>query len=486
MLRSAPAPRRAPWPLAAAALLAAAGLAACAGRAAPPPPNLVLIVVDTLRADHVGAYGAARRTTLALDRLARESVVFERARTLAPCTFPSVDALLTSRHPARFGAHAPGDLGIPAELPVLPALLRRRGYRTAAVSASPVVRARPGEINRRGGFGRGFDLFLDDCTWRDGRCVTRGARTALALLPEPFFLYLHYLDPHDPYRPPPGAATRRFAGSWSGRAEVAAGDPRPAAARLYAGGATPAPGAAARRRAGLDAGELAHLVDLYDDEVVFADRQLADLLAALEARGVRDRAVVVVLSDHGESFLEHGHLRHCRSLYEEEVRVPLIVHLPAGRAARIATPVTLLDVAPTLLELAGIDPRALPLEGHSLLRRLRDPAAAEGAGSTLRARRPGRPDGAAGEPPPEVASAGAWWSLRQGRWKLLVDRGGGGAVRLYDLAADPGERRDLAPARPALVRRLTGKLDRALVDLAPAGAPAAPALDELRALGYLD
>ncbi|HEX2252606.1 MAG TPA: sulfatase-like hydrolase/transferase, partial [Thermoanaerobaculia bacterium] len=219
------------------AALFAAALAACEGarESAPPeprPPNLVLVVVDALRADHLGAYGGTGAATPHLDRFAAGAALFEQARTLAPCTFPSVNALLTGRHPVRFLDQPFGHLGIPAPVATLPEALRRAGYRTAAVSASPVVRASPSAINRAGGFGRGFDLFLEGCTWQDGRCVTRRAADLLALLPEPFFLYVHYLDPHDPYASPmaPEPAASGLP-PW-----VLAGDPLPAARRLYGGG----------------------------------------------------------------------------------------------------------------------------------------------------------------------------------------------------------------------------------------------------------
>lgn len=439
-------------------LLAAVATAACAGGGpAPGPPDLVLVVVDTLRADRLGVEGHPRPTSPVLDRLAGESVVFGQARAVAPCTFPSVNALLTSR-PAWEMVHQPfGHLGIPRGVPTLAAELRRAGYRTAAVSASPVVRRRPSAVNRAGAFDAGFDLFLDGCLWRDGRCLVERTEDLLRLLPSPFFLYLHLLDPHDPYAVPADAVTPRFAAAWTGDPALAAGDPRPAAERLYAGG-----------DAGLSAAALAHLSDRYDEEVAYADARLGDLLALLTRRGSLDSGWLVVTSDHGESFLEHGHLRHCRSLYDEELRVPLLVRPPGGTAERRAErPVSLLDVAPTLLSAAGVEPRRMRPAGRDLL----------GGGH------PG---------PPAVAMAAARRALVVDELKLVHDLESGTNL-LYDLAADPGERHELAERRPEDVNRLLGLLDRRLRTVEGEGLEAGAerlrrsgeAERRLRALGYL-
>ncbi|HEX2251667.1 MAG TPA: sulfatase-like hydrolase/transferase, partial [Thermoanaerobaculia bacterium] len=220
------------------------------------------------------------------------------------------------------------------------------------------------------------------------------------------------------------------------------------------------------QRAGLTPEGLGVLQRRYAQEVAFADGEVGRLLALLDRGSLAGRTAVAVTADHGESFLEHGHLRHCRSLHEEEVRVPLMLRLPAGAAGRggrrIAAPVTLLDVAPTLLELAGAAPRSLRgVEGSSLLGRL-DPA-----------HRPATRPAA----PPVVAVAGTWSAVVAGRHKLLRDAAGG-ETRLYDLAADPAELHDLAAERP----QLTERLERRLQPTSPA---AAAHLQRLQALGYL-
>lgn len=432
-------------------------VSACTGGpTAPPPPDLTLVVVDTLRADRLGFDGYARPTSPVLDHLAVESLVFEQARAVAPCTFPSVNALLTSQPAWEFLDQPFGHMGIPRGVPTLASELRRAGYRTAAVSTSPVVRQRPSAVNRAGGFETGFDLFLDGCQWRDGSCAVARVEELLRLLPSPFFLYVHLLDPHDPYAAPAGAATPRFAGPAPADPALAAGDPRSADARLQATG-----------DAGLDPAALSWLSDRYDEEVAFADARVGDLLALLARRSALDSGWLVVTADHGESFLEHGYLRHCRSLYDEELRVPLLVRPPGGIPAhRVERPVSLLDVAPTLLAAAGVRPRRLRAAGRDLL--------------------------TAGTGPPAVALATTRRALVIGDRKLHHDLASG-ASRLYDLGADPRERHDLARERSAEVERLLGLLDRRLRAVEGQGLRTGPARDRrdaeserrLRALGYL-
>lgn len=437
---------------------ACAPLADAPGSSSQQPPNIVLAVVDTLRADHLGAYGHPRPTSPAFDRLAADSVLFTQARAQAPCTFPSANSLLTSRPPWAFSGRPEGRLGIPPSIPTVASRLRRAGYRTAAVSASPVVRDSPSDLNREGGFGAGFDLFLEDCLWQDGSCVQRRVEGLLDLVAEPFFLYLHYLDPHDPYRAPPQA--RSFADPAPPDADpaVANGDPLPAARRLYAEG-----------DAGLSPTELSHLRDRYDEEVSWADHQLGALDALLERRGLRERTLLVITADHGESFLEHGHLRHCRSLYDEELRVPLLVRPPQvgapgpsdghHAAHRVHHPVALLDLTPTLLDYAaGVENRNRSARegkagggwaGQSLRKWIEAPPKETEvlATNTLRAA--------------TTASAGTRRALVVDRWKLIHDLDGGASL-LYDVAADPRETHDLAPAEPETLSRLLALLDRRL------------------------
>ncbi|HEX9668929.1 MAG TPA: sulfatase [Thermoanaerobaculia bacterium] len=445
--------RRAPRALAAALVLAA-----CAGGGEPRPQNVVLVLVDTLRADHLGAYGYPRPTSPALDAFARQAVVFTDARSQAGCTFPSVNSLLTSQLPERFLGQPDGAIGIPGGIPALPELLRARGWTTAAVSASAVVRRRPSEHNPRGGFGRGFDLFLEDCPWRSAACVNRQALPLLRSLPRPFFLYLHYLDPHAPYRPPQGHV-RRFARGWSDKRFIRRGNPNPIGRALYQGAPDPGVTAADRRL----------LLDLYDEEIAFWDGEFGRLLAGLERAGLDAETIVVVASDHGEEFLEHGHVKHCRTVFDSSIRVPLVVRAPGFAPARVAAGAQNLDVLPTLLDLLGV-----PAEGHAFAGRSLRPALAAGRQAHAR----------------QVSAQGVLHAVVGPRHKLIADLASG-RQWLYDLAADPGETRD----RLAAERRAAAPLRAALRDWlarSAGGDPAAllagarEAEERLRAVGYIE
>ncbi|HEX5759478.1 MAG TPA: sulfatase [Thermoanaerobaculia bacterium] len=445
-------PRRALAALAASVL----GIAGCAG--APRPLNVVLVLVDTLRADHLGLYGYARPTSPALDAFAEDAAVFTDARSQAGCTFPSVNSLLTSQLPERFLGQPDDAIGIPEGMATLPELLRARGWTTAAVSASSVVRRRPSEHNPRGGFGRGFDLFLEACEWKAAGCVNRQALPLLRSLRRPFFLYLHYLDPHAPYRPP-RAHPRRFAHGWSDKRFIRRGDPNPIGRALYRGAPDP----------GISAADLRLLIDHYDEEIAYWDGELARLLETLAAAGLDDDTIVVVASDHGEEFLEHGHIKHCRTVFDSSIRVPLLLRAPGVAPARIAVGAQNLDVLPTLLDLLG-----LPAAGHTFAGRSLRPALE--SGDRLHRR--------------QVSAQGAFHAVVGPRHKLIVDLAGGGAW-LYDLAADPGETRD----RLAVERRAAAPLRAALGEWLAAGpdggtagllARSREAEERLRAVGYID
>ncbi len=217
------------------------GRPATGSRAAAGPPNILLLVVDTLRADHLSSYGYARQTSPVIDALAARGVRFDHHRAQAPCTFPSMNSLLTSQPVETFFGQPQGDMSIPANVATLPELLHTAGYVTAAFSASPIVRKNPTHFNHTGGFERGFDLFDDDCLWKDARCVNERALAALARhkTGEPVFLFLHYIDPHGPYQAPGKVqGRRRFARPGSGRGfepQVRSGEPHAAAARIDRG-----------------------------------------------------------------------------------------------------------------------------------------------------------------------------------------------------------------------------------------------------------
>jgi arylsulfatase A-like enzyme len=286
------------------------------------------------------------------------------------------------------------------------------------------------------------------------------------MLPElepPFLLYLHYLDPHAPYRPPagwkrrftaePGASGQRKLPRW-----LRDGEASRLAAWLYRGA----------RRPPHDEADLRHLVDLYDEEIAHFDARLGELLAGLTAAGHAESTIVVVTSDHGEELLDHGHLGHCRALaWDTVLRVPLVVRWPGGpRGVTRRAPVSTLDLFPTLLDLAGL-PVPPGLSGRSLRPTL----------ETDRAVRRHR-----------FAAQGPTRVVADGRFKLVHDLATG-ASALYDLAADPAERRDVAALHPALVAEWRAAVLRAVArEHADAGAAVREAADveaQLEAVGYL-
>jgi arylsulfatase A-like enzyme len=298
--------------------------------AKPARPNVLLISLDTLRADHLGCYGYRKPYTPNLDRFAASGVRFTNCRCQTPWTLPSHMALFTSLLPTDNGVDGINKV-LPSDVPTLAQLLRQEGYRTAAL-------VNDGQMKRHWGFARGFQ------SWREfpvdtpaGSCPNITAQAITWLQdnagPSPFFLFLHYYDPHAPYDAP-GPYRRKTGATLTG----------PETRKLCEQYRTPA---ANLREPAL----LADLIAAYDAEIAWLDDELGKLLAA-----VPENTLVVIFSDHGEAFEEHGWMMHGATLYEEEVHVPLIVRLPDGGPKRkvVDDPVMLLDVAPTILARCGV------------------------------------------------------------------------------------------------------------------------------------
>ena len=447
-------------------MLGALAIAAIACSPAKPP-SVVLISVDTLRADALGAYGGLAPTP-SFDRFAREGVLFEKAFAPAPATAPSHATLFTGQQVQRHGVLRNGE-SLPETAPTLAEAFRAHGYATAGFVSSFV-------LDPRFGWGQGFAHF--DATlprnsstmgkqkpypgafWAEQRfagfdrratLTTEAAIGWLAQAPEPFFLFVHYFDPHAPYAPPTQFGERS------------------AALRFPLEG---------RAVAGLAPAQLERLVQLYHGEVLYVDDALAALLDAV-ARRSHDEALVVVTGDHGEGLGQHGWMEHATQLYDEQIRVPLLVRwpgrVPGGR--RIATPVELADVAPTLLELAGVASPA-PRDGRSLAAAIRDgaelpPRPIFGIRSLL--------DEATGW------GRGVKLSVRTDRWKYIF--ASEAQAELFDLDADPRERHDLLAAQAARAAELRGLLEKHIAEL-PHVHDSAPLSDTtrraLQALGYLE
>jgi arylsulfatase A-like enzyme len=440
---------------------AAFSLASCGPGVSGRPRNLIVVLVDTLRADRLGVYGYERDTSPNVDAFARESVLFTSSRSQAACTYPSVNSILTSRSPNFFLGQPGQALGIPAGIPSIAEILRERGYRTVAVSGNPVVARTPNRKNPTGGFGRGFEVFHEECHWRPAACLNRVAREHLRKEGDdrPLFLYLQYIDPHDPYRPP-AHHRRRFARGGSDKRFVRRGDPTPIAETIYSG---------ARDR-GVTPADLRHLSDLYDEEIAYFDSELPALLAAIREAGLLEDSIVVFTSDHGEDFLEHGHIKHCRTVFDTSIRTPLILRIPGVEPRTIAAPVENLDIVPTLLDYAGIDAAGFSFEGRSL--------------------RPLIESRGEGPPRHQFASQAMFRSASDGRFKLIHDLRAG-RFWLYDLAADPKETADILRRERRSFHHLRETMTAWLARTEGEGAAgesirkAEEAEAKLRALGYL-
>lgn len=439
-------------------ILAVLGVLAVLSCSKPEPPrNVILILVDTLRADHLGAYGYARPTSPNVDAFAAESLQFTGARSQASCTFPSANSILTSRYPSAFlGQPAPSPLGIPESIPTLAEILQEHGFRTAAVSASPVVRNTPGRFNPGAGFGRGFESFNEDCEWRNAACVNRAAIPLIRSNDErPFFLYLHYMEPHGPYAPPK-THKRRWALGRPEKKFVRDGNPNPIGDMLYKG--APDPGATPE--------DLQYLIDLYDEEIAFFDGRFAELLKGIREAGRLEDTAIVLISDHGEEFLEHGHIKHCRTLFDAAIKTPFLLRLPGIEPRVLDQPVQNLDLVPTLLDYLGLDATALAFEGESLRSLIEETGPLD---------------------PHQYGMQGTLRSAADGRHKLVHDLGKG-SYALYDLKADPKEMKDALRGERRIFHRLRQALTQWLGKTEGAG-KAEESLEaerKLRALGYLE
>ena len=419
--------------------------------------NVLFYVIDTCRADHLSVYGYPRPTTPFLEALAARGTVFESCTSQGAWTKPAMAALLTSRMPSQLGIYGMfqrlGD-----EHVLLPEALAAAGWATAGFSANPLM----GELSN---YVQGFQHFTESRAVNGADPIRFASGSAAKLNrhvftwldandPAATFLYVHSVDPHEEYQP-----EREFLERFA--------DPErdPGYRREWAALLATRPDVPGNRlvdwnfeRAGVEPGPfVAHGRDLYDADIAANDAQIERLWERLQARGWGDDFVLIVTSDHGEEFYEHGGTSHGYSLYEELVRVPLIVVAPGLVPAglRVSAPVRSIDVYPTLLDLLGV---AAPpgLVGRSLVPLMRgeEGAAPTPVVSELTEDPLGRMAG---------SGSGIALSLRSGSWKLVAnyrapEHQEKPAHELYDLAVDPGERRDVAAEHPELVVRMDGEL----------------------------
>jgi arylsulfatase A-like enzyme len=421
--------------VAAVALLA---LAACRDepRTAPPPHaragnglSVLLVTIDTLRADHLGAYGYGRRTSPAIDALARRGALFEQAYTFWPKTRGSMVMMFTGKLPSQNGYTKTHPMLLDFN-PTLAGVLKQAGYATSAVVDNPNVAAQHG-------YAKGFDRYRE--TWEEKALATETDRTRAmtadavrflraASAERPFFLWIHYVNPHAPYTPPPPFDTAFLDAASDG-------GPRLPLVAGFHGGIPQQWAAAGRDRLG-------YYVAQYDGEIAAVDREVGEVLAALDASGAAGRTLVVLTSDHGESLGEHDYyFDHGADLFDPSLRVPLIVVQPGAPAGiRSAALASTLDVFPTILDAVKVS-YPPDLAGRSLL------PAVEGRGGPERQRLFARN---------ERNLAG----VLDARFKLVEAPAGDGVRRtLYDREHDPGEARDASRAQAAALQRHGAELD---------------------------
>lgn len=442
----------------------------CAPPSSGPPslPNLILISIDTLRADHLSAYGYERLTSPSIDALAAESVLFENAFSQSPKTASSHMTIMTGLYPEAHGLVNWDEVRnqrLAVGVPTLADSLRAAGYRTEAYTWGGNVRA---EL----GFDRGFDVYehsREAVFAEAARALERFAADPAM----PFFLFLHTYQVHDPYAPPAEFADRFVEPDYSGRIPSSAeelgeaiGGKRSWWRRHLAYWERVDPGSAE---------DLQRLRDLYDAAIAFVDGQIGAFLSRLGPLGLESDTVVILLSDHGEEFLEHGRLLH-DSLFQEVLHVPLMIRFPDGDGAlaprRVTNLVRLVDLTPTILDhlQLPIPPR---VQGTSLMPMLR-----------------GDNDGPLVVP--SQWSTSGMQAVRVGHWKYVRDPR---SSLLFDLSTDPFERRNLVAQHPERARRLRDSMEQILAasrtlresfDLEPAPIELdEEAREELKALGYL-
>lgn len=397
------------------------GASSC-GQQQEAPPNILLITLDTTRSDHLSLYGYGFPTSPFLEELAAGSTVYDECYAAAPATAPSHATLFTSRSPLNHRV-VKNAVRLAERHETLAEMLRDRGYGTAAILSSFVM-------NAKFGLGQGFDHYDDKLSlagssirWQEweGQTVTGGFdRRAVAATDqavawlenerdpdEPFFLFVHYFDPHDPYDPP-NPYRERF------------------------------------DNPSIDHAGVRNMLKLYDGEIAYTDDQLRRLFAALERLDLADDTLVIVTGDHGEGLMQRGYQYHGAHVYEEAVRVPLLVRWPGRVPAgmRHAGPVTIADVVPTIHDLCG-----WPLAGHGF--QGRSLAAGMLAGEAPPADDPVFLYRIPYEPHHEF---GVWvdgekHGVRRGRWKYLT-ADDEGTRELYDLARDPRETSNVVAEHP--------------------------------------
>ncbi len=454
------------WPALGLVSIGLAVLSSCTAEtpprsAADARPNVLVVVLDAARRDHFGFYGYERDTTPHLDRFVEQATVFEEAVSEASFTYASIASLMLGKPPGHTGLLGPKP--IRGHGPTLAEQARASGYRTFAYSEN-------GFISPAFGFQSGFERFLEGLPPNAGRS-RRGdfehpeseghLREALDWMSRepspPFFAYVHLLRPHNPYTPPPemlgrfGPVLDTVSGSTDELLEIDSG------------------------KRVLTVEERAALIDRYDENLAFADQLFGQIWSGLQESGLADDTIVVFLSDHGEAFGEHGRWLHNNTVYDEMIRVPLVIRHPWRLEARRVRGVTqLADVHATLLDLMNARSSANGF-GRSLLPGLLgEPADLTRLGRSW------------------SASGAGWVGIRSSGHKVIGSTAfGQDHLEVYDLDSDPGETVSRT-GEDRVLQPLLRELERQQAGIRRRGTLASPTddidpevLDRLRALGYL-
>ncbi len=415
-------------------------------------PNVLLILVDTLRADRLSLYGSAPRTTPHLDRLAREGVLFTNAFAPSSWTLPSVAALFTGRYPGELQVGTGQTMRLTRGLPTLAEGFSHIGYDTAGFSANCI-------INPLQGFARGFDTFylapFKDYFMPAAKLNRRTEAWFAARGERPFFCYLQYMDPHSPYAPP-GSGRRSPSNAHSFDPFRIGGYREGDIFPLVMGQET--------------LGSIEHVEGValaYDDEVRYVDHQIGRLLASMDRQGLLEKTVVILVADHGEELHDRGFWSHGYTLYQEQLHVPMMVKFPpdlsprseqSAAGSRVHSPVSLVDILPTLFQMIGIEPERMPTVGRNLFQPPEERALIS--------------ETFAGQVPPRFC-------LRRGPYKYVlfnrettdgkaphtypgiwIWQSGPAVEELYHLEDDPGERHNLVAELPELAARMREELEQ--------------------------
>lgn len=446
-----------------------------AERASDRRPSVVLIVLDTVRADHLGLHGYPRATSPQIDSLAQESILFDNAYTVMPHTLPSHLALFTSRYPRELGVLSNGQI-YEGKSKLLPEILQENGYSTAAfVSGLPV--------HSRFGLNRGFETYHDGDGWKTpGDSTLEAFSDWLSEAPtRPFFAWVHLYDAHVPYSPPAEMLSRFQVDdtleTWVRQKQI---EIQPEWGQSI--------DSTTIRKKPSRAGNNPFLENLnfYDAEVRHADNIAGRIVNLLRQRGLLDSTILILTSDHGEGLGEHDYYFHGLYLYEEQIRIPLLIRLPSGKAGgtRFNGLVSILDIGPTLVDLLGVEADN-GFRGMSLATTMEeiDERALKGRRLYFESREYRQKS-------PRVdasISRARRFGTRDKRWKAILSMDDD--LELYDLTKDPEEQINLADKNKAQAAKHRALIENWMEAIVPPDNVEPPQLTDeekrrLRSLGY--